>query len=58
MIDDAYFNRIITYQMVWIKVNQIQLAVDSLQLPQSLFLKINHLLDTPYFFAQRPRGGD
>jgi hypothetical protein len=30
--------------MVWIKVNQTQLAVDSLQLPQNLFLKGNYLL--------------
>ena len=29
--------------MVWIKVNQTQLAVDSLQLPQNLFLKVNHV---------------
>jgi hypothetical protein len=31
--------------MASIKVNQTQLAVNSLQLPQNLFLKINHLLD-------------
>ncbi len=30
--------------MVWNKVNQTQLAVDSLQLPQNLFLKTNQLL--------------
>ncbi len=48
---DTFFNRIITYQMVWIKVNQTQLAVDSLQLPQDLFLKVHQLLDqcTPPF---------
>jgi hypothetical protein len=40
--------------MASIKVNQTQLAVNSLQLPQNLLLKINHLLDPPFSLPGGP----